>query len=96
MMQPNHSDIAAKIAHQIMGIEIEHEKGEQSDNIAVMLATCFEGSTCHPEDRSLDEYDTWTQWASDQVDLVEKAIKELIEKEISKLAIASNPLTTEH
>jgi hypothetical protein len=75
---------AKALAHQIMGIEIEHENGEFSDNIAIMLATCFENSTCHPEDRSLDEYDTWTQWASDQVDLVEAEIAKLIEEAITK------------
>ena len=72
------------LAKQIMGIEIEHENGQLSDNIAVMLASFFEHSICHPEDRTLDEYDCWTQWSVDQVNLIQDQIQQLIEKAINR------------
>ncbi len=72
---------AKSLARKIMGVEITHENGELSDNIAVMLASFFEGSIYHPEDRTLDEFDCWTQWSVDQVDLIQNKIEQLIEEE---------------
>jgi hypothetical protein len=69
---------AKAIAKKILFIEIDHSIGVRSDNLAIMLASFFQKSLHHPEDRTFDETNSWTQWAVDQVDLVEEKIVEIL------------------
>jgi hypothetical protein len=83
-----------KIAKEIMGIEIEHNNGELSDNLAVMLASFFEESIHHPADLTLDQYECWTKWSSDQVDLIESKIKELLDQHFSQINSSKSKIKT--